>query len=184
MRPLAGCVACLVPLALTGCYRLPFHRTAQVRPQALAPFAGPAQPLEVIRVELPLEYTLLHGVPIYNMREEPQPLKPPFKKKKSTLRPPEEAVEAVANVPPSVSAIGALTSGDSPNLRGQTEETIAAAERRLSGFNRSMSDSESKIADHIREFLKQARAALSSGDVEGANTLAAKAQVLLNELAK
>ncbi len=48
----------------------------------------------------------------------------------------------------------------------------------------ALSDPEQKTADHIREFLKQARAALASGDVEGAHTLAAKAQVLLAELTK
>jgi hypothetical protein len=46
-----------------------------------------------------------------------------------------------------------------------------------------MSDQEQKTAAHIREFLKQAREALASGDVDGARTLAAKAKVLLGELA-
>jgi ribosomal protein S20 len=54
----------------------------------------------------------------------------------------------------------------------------------LNGINRALSDPEQKTADHIREFLKQARAALASGDVEGAHTLTAKAQVLLAELTK
>jgi len=39
-----------------------------------------------------------------------------------------------------------------------------------------------KTADQIREFLKQARAALASGDVDGARTLAAKAKALLDVL--
>ena len=37
-------------------------------------------------------------------------------------------------------------------------------------------------AAQIREYLKQARVALGSGDVDGASTLAAKAKVLLGEL--
>ena len=37
-------------------------------------------------------------------------------------------------------------------------------------------------AEHIREFIKEAKAALASGDVDGASTLAAKAKVLLAEL--
>ena len=65
-----------------------------------------------------------------------------------------------------------------------TNKIIADIERRLNGINRGLGDSEQKTADHIREFLKQARAALASGDVEGAHTLAAKAQVLLEELTK
>ena len=51
-------------------------------------------------------------------------------------------------------------------------------------MNRTLNDSEQKTADHIREFLKQARAALASGDVDGAQTLVAKAKVLLDELTK
>jgi hypothetical protein len=83
-----------------------------------------------------------------------------------------------------VSAIGQLSSGDPGNSRQQTENSIGDIERRLNGINRTLSDSEQKTADHIREFLKQARAALDSSDVEGAHTLAAKAQVLLTELTK
>jgi hypothetical protein len=45
-----------------------------------------------------------------------------------------------------------------------------------------LSDSDQKTADQIREFLKEARTALASGDVDGAHTLAAKAQVLLAAL--
>ena len=66
----------------------------------------------------------------------------------------------------------------------KTKRESTDIERRLNGINRTLSDSEQKTADHIREFLKQARAALDSGDVEGAHTLAAKAQVLLAELTK
>ena len=75
--------------------------------------------------------------------------------------------------------IGPLSSGDPSNFRQQTMDSIASIERGLSGINRSLSDPERKTADQIREFLKQAKSALDSGDVEGAHTLAGKAQVLL-----
>jgi len=52
----------------------------------------------------------------------------------------------------------------------------------LNGINRQLSDQEAKTAAQIREFLKQAREALTSGDVDGAHTLAVKAKVLLEEL--
>ncbi|MGH9560099.1 MAG: hypothetical protein ACRD3S_01475, partial [Terracidiphilus sp.] len=84
---------------------------------------------------------------------------------------------------PEVSAIGTLSSGDSAGLRQQTENSIANIERRLNTVG-PMNDPEQKTADHIREFLKQARTALASGDVEGAHTLAGKAEVLLAELKK
>jgi spore germination protein YaaH len=81
-----------------------------------------------------------------------------------------------------VSAIGQLSSGDSSDLRQQTLSSIAATERGLNGINRTLSDLEQKTAAHVRDFLKQAREALASGDVDGAHTLAAKAKVLLSEL--
>jgi hypothetical protein len=45
-----------------------------------------------------------------------------------------------------------------------------------------LNDQELKTSAQIREFLKQARAALATSDVDGANTLALKAKVLLTEL--
>jgi len=61
-------------------------------------------------------------------------------------------------------------------------DSIAATERQLNGIDRVLSKQEQKTARQVREFLKQAREALNSGDVDGAHTLAAKARVLLGEL--
>jgi hypothetical protein len=112
--------------------------------------------------------------------------KPPGKRKKpknnnsGTSSTP--TTQEAANVPPSVSAIGQLSSGDPASFRKETEDTIADTERRLNGITRSLSDPEQKTAEHIRDFLKQAKTALENGDVDGAHTLAAKAKVLLAEL--
>ena len=83
---------------------------------------------------------------------------------------------------PEVSAIGQLSSGDPADVRQETQDSIASIEKELNGINRSLDAPEQKTADQIREFLKQAQSALSSGDVDGAHTLAAKARVLLAEL--
>jgi ribosomal protein S20 len=83
---------------------------------------------------------------------------------------------------PEVSAIGQLSTADPPNMRQQTDSLIESTEKALNGINRSLSDQEQKTAAQIREFIKEARAALSSGDVDGAHTLAIKAKVLLDEL--
>jgi transcriptional/translational regulatory protein YebC/TACO1 len=89
----------------------------------------------------------------------------------------------VAPAPPSsVSAIGELSGGASGDQRTQTEATINSTEKGLNAITRSLTDSESKTAAQIREFLKQARAALTSGDVDGALTYTKKAKVLLAEL--
>jgi ribosomal protein S20 len=81
-----------------------------------------------------------------------------------------------------VSAIGTLSTGDPPNMRQQTDDSIASTEKALNGITRRLNDQEQKTSAQIREFLKQARDALTSGDVDGAHTLALKAKVLLDEL--
>ena len=83
-----------------------------------------------------------------------------------------------------MSAIGQLSSGDPSDLRRQTLDYITATEHGLGGLNRTLTDPEQKTVAHIREFLKQARTALSSGDVDGAHTLAVKARILLGELTR
>ena len=83
---------------------------------------------------------------------------------------------------PGVSAIGQLSSGEPSDLRQQTVDSIAAIDKSLNGIGSGLSEQEQKTAAQIREYLKQAREALASGDVDGAHTLAAKAKVLLGEL--
>ena len=67
-------------------------------------------------------------------------------------------------------------------MRQQTDASIASTEKALNGITRKLNDQEQKTAAQIREFIKQAREALTSGDVDGAHTLALKAKVLLDEL--
>jgi len=112
--------------------------------------------------------------------------KPPVKHKKPAPAPPPAAntTQQASIGGPEVSAIGQLSSGEPSDLRLQTTKSISDTERGLSNINRELGDQEKKTADHIREFLKQAKAALNSGDVDGAATLAAKAKVLLGELSK
>ena len=83
-----------------------------------------------------------------------------------------------------MSAIGQLSSGDPSDLRQTDANSIAETERGLNGINRQLNDQEQKTAAQIREFLKQAKAALASGDVDGAHTLALKAKVLLGEISR
>jgi hypothetical protein len=102
---------------------------------------------------------------------------------------PARPVQQAANTPepaetPGVSAIGQLSSGEPSDLQLETSDWIAATERGLNGLGRRLSGQELKTAAQIREYLKQAREALISGDVDGAHTLAAKAKVLLSELSQ
>jgi hypothetical protein len=83
-----------------------------------------------------------------------------------------------------VSAIGQLSPGDPSDLRQQTVESITSTEHGLKEINRQLSDPEQKTVAQIKEFLKQARTALGSGDVDGAHTLAVKAKVLFGEISQ
>ena len=179
-------VAWLLPFLLTGCFQLPFHKKQPTQARMLAPRVHLSQAIQLVDIELPPADAVVAAYAIYNFREEVQPIPPPVRRRRPPNPNPDDAATAPEPPPPNpaVSAIGQLSSGDPANSRQQTENSIADIERRLNGINRTLSDSEQKTVDHIREFLKQARAALASGDVEGAHTLAAKAQVLLTELTK
>jgi hypothetical protein len=181
MRSPAKCAAWLLPFVLTGCFHMPFHKTPSPQSALAPPLVLPLHPIELVSIELPPGVRLIPGKPLYNMRVHDQTVKPLIRHWRST-NPPE-----IVNVPevaatPEVSAIGQLSSGDPGSYRQQTESSIASIERGLNGINRPLNDSDQKTADQIREFLKEARTALSSGDVDGAHTLAAKAQVLLAAL--
>ena len=185
MKLHAGSVAWLLPFLLTAC----FHKT---KPSQLQPYAPPLSTVPkpaTMAVELPPSATTIPSQPLASDTDSKpqQALKPPVKRRKPVSKNPQQAANTApqaANESPEVSAIGHLSSGDFSDLRRETVDSIAATERGLNGIGRSLSDSEQKTAAQIREFLKQARAALNSGDVDGAHTLAAKAKVLLSELSQ
>jgi len=115
-----------------------------------------------------------------------QSAKQPPKHKKPPAAPdtPQPSQQQASSGQPAVNAIGQLSSGDPAGARQQTESTLNDIERGLNGISRQFDDQEQATAAHIREFLKQAREALKTGDVDGASTLAAKAKVLLQELTR
>ncbi len=183
MKSPAKCAAWLLPLLLAGCFHMPFLHKSQPAQPMLAPLIEPSVPLDLAFVELPPSMRLIPGRHLVNMRVHDETVKPLIHHR----RPPSPieiaAPSEEAGIPsPEVSAIGQLSTGDPVSYRQQTEQSLASIERGLNGINRTLSDSDQKTADQIREFLKQARAALASGDVDGARTLAAKAQVLLAAL--
>jgi hypothetical protein len=174
-------VAWLLPLLLTAC----FHKTHQAQVQPLAPPIEDAPLPKPVPspIELPppvITVPTQAPAPDTNPQPAQEPPKPPVKHRK----PPANSTQQASIESPGVSAIGQLSSGDPSDLRQQTVNSLAATERGLSGITRQLSDQEQKTAAQIREFLKQARAALASGDVDGAHTLAAKARVLLGELSQ
>jgi hypothetical protein len=181
MRLPARSAAWLLPLLLTGCIHKSKVQVAQVPP--LAPQIDDSQSAkpEPAPIELPLpEVTEPVQTPAPEVTPAPQPAKKTPKHKKPVTT----NTQVASSGSPSVSAIGQLSSGDPSDMRQQTDASILTTERTLNGITRSLSDQEQKTASQIREYIKQARAALSAGDVDGAHTLAVKAKVLLDELFK
>jgi hypothetical protein len=181
----------LLPLlalpVITGCDK----KAQSTPPQALAPpivDTPPPKPATVSTADLPPPVI---GTPQPATPAKPTtaqtteaPKKPVHHAKKPAVTAPTPApVETASTSPaPSVSAIGQLSQGASGDLHAQTEDTITTTEKGVNGITRTLNDSEAKTAAQIREFLKQAREALNTGDVDGAHTLAMKAKVLLAEL--
>lgn len=179
MKLPARIVAWVLPLLLSGCF---LHKTPKAPPLVLAPDLGVSK-LPPPGQEPPPE-TSIETKPTANATNLPeQTAKPPVRRRKPPATTDTENTDTQqAAAPPEVSAIGQLSSGDPSDLRQKTEASIYATERSLNNINRRLNDQEQKTAEHIREFVKQAKAALATGDVDGASTLAAKAKVLLTEL--
>ncbi len=186
MRTPGKSVALLLPLLLTACV----HKNDQAQNQPLAPpiidippTTPPPSP-----TELPPPVVTVPPTQAPQITPPPQPETKPAKKPahhpKSEKTSEKSTEQAANNGTPAVSAIGQLSPGDSSNLRDQTVESIASTERGLKDINRTLSDQEQKTVTQIKEFLKQARTALTSGDVDGAHTLALKAKVLLGEISQ
>ena len=177
MRLPARSAAWLLPLLLAGCHHK--AKVAQNLPLAPAVEEQPPQIHVPPPNDLPppdVTATVQQPAPVITLPKEPEK-KPAHRKKPANTNTQQAAITS-----PSVPAIGQLTTGDPVDMRQQTDSSIEATEKSLNGINRQLSDQELKTAAQIREFLKEARAALTAGDIDGAHTLAIKAKVLLDEL--
>ena len=173
----AKIAAWLLPmLLLTGC----IHKTQIAQNQPMAPpieDTPPPKP-EPAPTNLPPPEVTIPVQPEPQITPPPEPVKkPPRHRKPANTNP-----QVAANEPPAVSAAGTLTAGDPPNVRQQADASIEATEKSLNGISRKLSDQEQKTAAQIREYLKQAREALTAGDADGAKNFAFKAKALLDEL--
>jgi hypothetical protein len=188
----AKSAAWLLPLLLSACFNKPAHPPVQ----ALPPPSSTSPKPETTTVALPPSAVTIPPQPLVTAPplQTARVAKPPARRRKPKAQPaeadpgpapaaaPPAAAQQAAVAPPAVSAIGQLSSADPSDLRGETEESIKTTERALSGLGSKLNDDEQKTVAQIREYLKQAREALASGDLDGAHTLAAKAKVLLSEL--
>jgi hypothetical protein len=189
MKRIVQIAAALLLFAPTGC--IFHHNSKRVPAQATAP------PLETTQVDNSPNPTSVPAAPTpapaatttppatQPATQPPPPTNPPQETSKPAVhhrKPETKPVEEASNSTPQVSAVGQLSPGDPSDLRVQTDSSLNTIDQTLKKLNRPLSQQDQKTVAQIREFLKQARAALASGDVDGAHTLALKAQVLLNEI--
>lgn len=177
-------VALVLLLALTAC-----HNKNQVQNQPpLAPpiLDTPPPPPEKAPINLPPPVITVPQPQEPAQQVNLAPPTPPPKPKHHKPKPTDQKSTDLAenNAPPQVSAEGNFSPVESADVRKQTSDSLAEIEKGLNAITRKLNDQEQKTRDQIREFLKQAKTALASGDVDGAHTLAVKAKVLLSELSQ
>jgi hypothetical protein len=176
-----------VSSALLGCLLLAGCRH-KVRP--VVPVTSTA-PIPVEKAPEPKNPPVIAQVPL-----TPAPLpavQVPTKKKPRKKRPvaepaapPPVQVASVAPPPDPGSVIGSLTVGgdDAPEKRRQASGMLGELDKRLAGLSPSTQEQQKEGLTRVRYFEREARAALESGDLEGAVTLATKAKLLLDDLVK
>jgi hypothetical protein len=182
MRTPGKCVALLLPILMAGCV----HKSDQAQNQPLAPPIVDNPTPAPLPTAVPPPVVTVPPAPTAEITPPPQPEEKPARKPVHHAKTDSKSTEQASNTanPPEVSAIGQLSAPDPPDLRLQTEESIASTEHGLKDINRPLSEQEKKTVSQIKEFLKQAHTALTSGDVDGAHTLALKAKVLFGELSQ
>ncbi|HZD47644.1 MAG TPA: hypothetical protein VE178_02760 [Silvibacterium sp.] len=191
----AGKIAVLLLLGgIAGCK----HKTQVTPPTAAqAPIYTPGDVAKgVPQPQLPPAKPLPVKEQASTKEEEPPPPKP-HKPAHHKSKPVETAKDATAQPstqqasigqPPDTSPIGQLsTSSDGTSgtpTRQVIQDLITNTENGLKGIKRALTSDEQQTATQIQTFLTKARKALDQDDLDGANTLATKAKVLLDELTK
>ena len=180
-------LTCALSLGLSGCRHKP------VAP----PLPAIAQPVDLETPPPPDKPQMVEAPPV---KLPPPPTaaaasKPKRERRKSTKTAPAAApatptVQVASAETPSPSpedtAIGALSSGGDSSPRAQQEaaDLIASIEKRLNALPAQKVEAEKAQISKIKNFQRQAQDALTTGDAEGAKTLATKAKLLLDDLEK
>ncbi|MEG9437219.1 hypothetical protein JAO29_13755 [Edaphobacter sp. HDX4] len=180
-----GGLGCVLVVGLTGCR----HKTV------LAPLPPVSQPVVLVNPPepdpppmIPKPQIDLPPVPVASgatpHRER--------RRKTTAAQPatPASQPAAQADIPQSQSpenaAIGSLSLGGEAGPQAQQEavDLIGAIDGRLHRISAQKASADRALINRIRNFRRQAQEALNSGDIEGAKTLATKAQLLLDDLEK
>ena len=196
-------------LAITGCH----HKQERVAPppQAQAPIVTtlpPIPPLTFPDVQLNKPKPAAPAVHPVITPPAPEPKKPKTRRRHAhKVEPDAAAVPAPATTASSAAtpadtpetavpatktttaaaALGQLSADDAasgPHQNVQTEQLIKDTEDRLSKVPNAQEATQKEAIAQVSSFLKQAKQALGMNDVVGAQTLANKAKILLDELLK
>ena len=172
----------VLAMGLAGCHRKTLR---QVLPQGvLAPVdletPDASDPAPEIATLPPPEFGLPSPAP-----PPPRPVarrRPAAPKEES--RPP---VQIASEVSPAALAIekSLSTGGEAaPQSQQQARDLIVSIQKRIAALPPKTADSQKKQIRQVNNFLDQALKALKAGDAEGANNLATKAKLLMDDLEK
>ena len=176
---------CLVVAAVCACATGCRHKPNA----AVAPPVPPQVTVALVPAPEPANTPQVQTVPVVETPVPKNPVQPKPKKRKKKVEtaPPPPPVQVASAAPvPDASVIGALTAGGdaAPAAKQSAADEISGVEKRLAGLSaQTQKDQEAGLAK-VKAFLRQAHEALKTGDADGAETLATKAKVLLDDLLK
>ena len=173
----------------TGCSHLPWHKNPPPKAQAPTVQPKPTPPPPTPKPAPPPPAPAPAPVPPPAPAVTSKPVKKHIyhHKPKPAAKPAQASAPAAPPAPAANSLVGMLSEGDAagnPALRKQTTVLIATTQRRLQAMPASRAASRKNTVTQVRLFLNQARQALAMNDLQGANTLATKAKILVDELLK
>lgn len=186
-------VSFLLTFSIAGCHRK-VERALLPPPQAQAPVIAPPPTLP----PLILEPVILAGATPAPTSPPPVEAPPPKKRAAKVHRrrtPAKTEAEgestethpSAASATPATAIIGQLSADDAtanPSDTAQTKHLIDATENRLKKLSTRQQTEHKDAVAQVASFLSQARQALNMNDVVGAQTLANKAKILIDELSK
>lgn len=185
-------VSFLLTFLIAGCHRK--VERALPPPQAQAPPITQAPTLPPLTSEPVILAGATPSAVAPPPVETPPPPKPAAKvhhrrttpKAKAESEPAEPSNPAV-HATPATTIIGQLSAEDAtttPSGAAQTQHLITATENKLKKLSTKQQTDHKDAIAQVTSFLAQARQALSMNDVVGAQTLANKARILVDELSK
>lgn len=180
--------ACCLALLIGGCpKRQSGPRLVYVPTPPAASPARPASGSGTLIIEEPVETQ----PPVTQALPAPPPAQQPTQSKtraRSTGKAPasvEPSAETPADEPLKPPALEPAESSGQASLRQKVEKTQGNLRLRVAQFeNRSLSDAERRTLNEARSFLAQSVRALKEGDLQRADNLAHKSEVLVTALEK